>query len=197
MLRARLARPLLAAALGLLVPAGAGALSLSVAGPTSGPVTSGLGIEDPSVGSSLTFTVGLDAPAAIQGYDLILSWDPAELSFVSAADLSGLGFDVTPLGATPAGERAAAIELVAVAAASLFQVTFQVLAVVTDGAVDLRVVANGSGIAPGSLSLANGAAGVVFAVPEPGTVGLLAAALALGAARGRRRGRIPSNRRPR
>ena len=168
----------------LLAPASAGALSISLAGPTSGPVTAGVGVESPSVGATLTFTVGLDASTAINGYDLILSWDPAELSFLSAADLSGLGFDVTPDAGTPAGERAAAISLGAVTTASLFEVSFEVLAVLTDGAADVEVVANGSGIAPGSLSLANGTAGVGIAVPEPGFALLLAGALlALGAKR--------------
>lgn len=184
MLRSPLARMLLHSAL-LLAPASAGALSISLAGPTSGPITSGVGSEDASVGSAITFTVGLDASPALNGYDLILSWDPAELAFLSASDSSGLGFDVAPTGATSAGERVAAIELTPVTTASLFEVTFEVLAVLADGAADVRVVANGSGIAPGSLSLANGVAGVGIAVPEPGLAALLAAAFAALAAKRR------------
>lgn len=174
----RMSRSLAFGLLALLAPAAAGALSLSVAGPTSGPITTGLGVEDPLVGSGLTFTVGLDATTAIQGYDLILSWDPTELAFLSATDLSGIGFDVAPVGATPAGERVAAIDLAPLSTTALFQVDFQVLAVAADGGVDLQLVANGSGVAPGSLSLANGATGVAFAVPEPGTAALLGGVLA-------------------
>jgi hypothetical protein len=51
----------------LLAPAAAAALSLSLAGPTSGPVTSGVGVENPSVGATIAFTVGLDASTAING----------------------------------------------------------------------------------------------------------------------------------
>jgi hypothetical protein len=188
----------LLALLALLAPSVAGALSLSMAGPTSGPITTGLGVENPSVGDPITFTVALDATAEIQGYDLIMSWDPAELAFLSATDLSGIGFDVAPLGSTPEGERVAAIDLAPVSTAALFRVDFEVLAVLRDGVADLRVVANGSGIAPGSLSLSNGAAGVAFALPEPHAAALLTLALgALGMRRWRRRTRPASDGSPR
>lgn len=89
---------------------------------------------------------------------------------------------MTPDAGTPAGERAAAISLAGVTSAALFEASFEVLAVLADGAADVRVVANGSGIAPGSL--ANGAAGVGIALPEPGLALLLAGSLfALGAKR--------------
>jgi len=38
---------------------------------------------------------------SLSGYDLILSWDATELSFVSAADLSGLQGNICKLGADP------------------------------------------------------------------------------------------------
>jgi len=180
--------PWLAVALAMLAPDAASALSIRIEGPTSGPIVSGVGVENPAVGASIAFTVSLDAPTSINGYELDLAWDPAELAFLSAVDLSGLGFDVAPVGATPTGERAAAIELAPVFTSPLFQVTFEVLAVVRDGLADVRVFATSAGIAPGSLSLDNGAAGVAIAVPEPGPLALLGAVLAVLAGRARRGG---------
>ena len=176
------------AALGLAVglPGAAWGLSIAVVGPTQGATTD-VGVEDPVPGALLTFSVALDASTSIQGYDLILSWDPAELSFVSAADQSGLGFDVSPGGLAPAGERVAAIELAPVLASVLFSVQFQVLTVTRDGAADLAVAANGAGIAPGTQTLDN-PGGVVFLIPEPAAALLLVTAL-LGIAREERRTR--------
>ena len=171
----------------LALPQPASALSLTLSGPTVGPLVGGTGSESAAVGTQVTFTVGLDAAPSVNGYDVTIAWDAIELAFLSASDLSGLGFDVAPAGTTASGERVAAIALQAVATASLFSVSFDVLAPLGDGLRDFEVLVipatNGSGIAPGTLSLANGAAGVgIDVVPEPGSAALLAGALAALAA---------------
>ncbi len=163
------------AAVGAAAPALA--LSITLAGPTTGALVSGTGVEPAAPGETLTFAIGLDTPTAINGYDLSILWDPSELSFLSADELSGLGFDVAPAGSP--GGRVAAIDLAPVQASALFQVTFLVLAdVVADGLPDFAVFVNppvnGGGIAPGSLSLAN-PAGAGIDVPEPRALWLLAA----------------------
>jgi hypothetical protein len=156
------------------------AVGIALAPPTSGP------------GSQITFTVALDAPASINGYDVTISWDALELSFLSAAELSGLGFVSAPLGTTPAGERVASFELTAVTTTSLFSASFDVLpGALGDGADDFAVFvgpANGSGLIPGAIDNPDGAGFDV--VPEPNTGGLLALGLlALARLRGARRRR--------
>ena len=153
------------------------AVGIALAPPTLGP------------GSQITFTVALDAPSSINGYDVTVSWDAGELSFLSATELSGLGFDAAPSGATPAGERVATFELAAVAATDLFSVSFDILAgVLADGAYDFEVLvgpANGSGLIPGSIDNPTGDGFDV--VPEPSSGALLALGLIALAWRGNRR----------
>lgn len=181
--------------LSLLVAQSASALSLTLSGPTSGSLLGGTGSESATPGSQITFTVGLDAVTSLNGYDVTIAYDASELSFASASELSGLGFDAAPAGATPVGERVAAIELQAVSTASLFSILFDVSDVVNDGLPDFRIFVdpptNGSGIAPATLSLANGAAGIgIEVVPEPESAALLAGGLiALAALRARARPR--------
>jgi len=135
-------------------------------------------------GDPVVFTVGLDGVVGLNGFDLTLAWDPAELAFLSVADQSGLGLDTVPTGATPAGERISGIELMPVSTNALFSVTFELVEILGDGLVDLRVYANlatnGSGISPGGLTLDNGVAGVTYSVPEPATGMLMMAALTVG-----------------
>lgn len=161
------------------------ALQITLSGPTVGPLTAGLGVEDALAPSSITFTVGLDAAAAIQGYDVTMSWDPSELSFAAASDLSGIGFTLAPSGTTPSGERVASIALPSLSpvnTALLFSATFDVTAVVHDGAPDFAVFVdsgtNGGGIAPGALGPIGNPAGAAIAVPEPATASLFLLALA-------------------
>ena len=76
----------------------------------------------------------------------------------------------------------------------LFTVVFDVLAPLGDGLADVWVFVdadlNGSGIAPGSLSLANPSGAGIDIVPEPATGGLLAIGIGLlAAARRARAGR--------
>jgi len=170
----------------------ASALSLTLTGPTSGPLTSGIGSEASSAGAQLGFTIGLDAATAINGYDVTLAWDPAELSLASAAPVAGLPFVVSPDPGASAGARVASITLVATLTSLLFSVTFDVLATTADGLADVRVFVdddvNGTGIAPGSLSLANPGGAGFDVIPEPASGALLALGLAgLSAARARAR----------
>jgi hypothetical protein len=164
-------------------------LLLCLASPAWGAA---IALAPPELGpaSEISFTVALDAPTSINGYDVTISWDPVELSFLSAADLSGLGFDTAPLGLTPAGERVATFALLAVTAADLFSVRFDILpGAFQDGAFDFAVFvgpANGSGLIPGALDNPGGAGFDV--VPEPHSGGLLALGLIALARRGARRG---------
>lgn len=173
--------PAAVASLLMLVAGPAGALSITLAGPTSGPLAGGVGLES-APGAQITFVVALDATSvSLNGYDVSVAWDAGELAFVSALDLSGLGFDTAPVGAASAGERVAALELAPVVTGSLFQITFQVLGASVDGLADFSVfvdaLQNGAGLAPGSLALAN-PSGAAIDVPEP--AGLLALALLVG-----------------
>jgi hypothetical protein len=166
---------LLASLLCVASPArGAG---IALAPPTPGP------------GAGITFTVALDAPTAINGYDVTIFWDALELSFLAATELSGLGFDTAPAGATPTGERVATIELTAVTVTDLFSVSFDVLpGALGDGADDFGVFvgpANGSGLIPGAIDNPGGAGFDV--VPEPHTGALLALGLIAIALRRSRR----------
>jgi len=157
------------------------AVGIALAPPTAGP------------GSEITFTVALDSSTPINGYDVTIVWDAGELGFLSATDLSGLGFDTAPLGVTPAGERVATFDLSAVAATDLFSVTFDVLpGALPDGFADFSVFvgpANGSGLIPGAIDNPGGVAYDV--VPEPDTGTLLALGLI---ALTRRRGRAKAAR---
>jgi hypothetical protein len=145
---------------------------------------------DPGPGADeITFTVSLDASTLINGYDVTIFWDTAELTFVSGSELSGLGFDDSPTGdSATTGDRVATFDLGAVTTEDLFSVTFTVLAgVVGDGLDDFRVsveAANGSGLIPGALDNPEGVGFDV--VPEPGTGALLALGV-LGLAGARRR----------
>lgn len=188
-------RPLVAAlALALTTGAAqaASALSLTLAGPTSGPLAAGIGTESTSAGSQLSFAIGLDAATSINGYDVTLAWDSAELSLVAASPAAGLPFSVSPGAGGSAGSRVASITLTTALTALLFSVTFDVLATTADGVADVRIFVdagvNGSGIAPGSLSLANPGGAGIDVIPEPASGALLALGLAgLSAARARAR----------
>jgi len=159
----------------LLLSGSATAVGIALPPPTAGP------------GSQLTFTVALDASTAINGYDVTIAWDAVELSFLSATELSGLGFDTAPIGAAPAGERVATFALSGVTATDLFSVSFDVIAPLADGLDDFSVFvapANGSGLIPGAIDDPAGAGYDV--VPEPHSGGLLALGLlALGLRGGR------------
>jgi len=175
------------------VPCGARWLLLLSLVALAGPAHAvGLALAPPSTGpgAEITFTVALDASTPINGYDVTILWDASELAFVSATDLSGLGFDAAPTGATPSGERVATFDLAAFVATDLFSVTFDVLpGAHQDGLADFSVFvgpANGSGLIPGAIDNPGGVAYDV--VPEPDTGALLALGLvAFARQRGRHR----------
>lgn len=172
----------------------ASALSLTLAGPTSGSLTSGIGAEVAAPATQISFAIGLDAAPTINGYDVTIAWDAGELGFLSASPVAGLAFSPAPNAGLSAGTRVASLSLSGVQTAALFSVSFDVLGNSEDGLADFRVfvdaLANGSGIAPGSLSLANPTGAGIDVIPEPGTHALLALGLGLVAAArdSRRRG---------
>jgi hypothetical protein len=168
------------------------ALSLTLAGPSTGPLAAGIGSEASAPGSQLSFSIGLDAVTGINGYDVTLAWDATELALFSSAAGPGLPFSVAPDAGQSAGSRVASITLIPASTALLFSVTFDVLATTADGLADVRVFvdapSNGTGIAPGSLSLANPAGAGIDVIPEPASGAMLALGLAgLSAARARAR----------
>ncbi len=184
----------------VLLAAPAAAVNITLSGPTSGPVASGVGSEDAAGASQVTFTVAFDTETAITGYDVSVAWDPTEVALVAAQqlfpDTGAPGpFFVSPVGGDSAGSRVAAIAgFSPVPTMLLFGLTFDRLgASNADGAADVRVFldapTNGPGLSPGGVTLGNplGAGIDLVAVhaPEPSTVVLVAAGLAglLGAAR--------------
>lgn len=170
-------------------------LSLTLEGVGVGPISSGIGsgyfatdLEPPE--EQLTFIVGLDEPTAINGYDITLAWDPSELSFSYALSVLAFPFAAAPDGSQSSGTRVASIRLTSFTASALFSVTFEPIALTGDGQADVWFFVdedlNGSGLSPGSLSLANPAGAGIDVVPEPDTAALFTLGLALlSAARAR------------
>lgn len=192
--RLRWSRSLFALALLLGLADGASALSITLSGPGTGPLTGGTGSELALPGQQLVFTIGLDAPTAINGYDVTLAWDAAELSLFSATPWIDLPFSSAPDPGESSGTRVAAITLPSTTTDLLFTVVFDVTAPLGDGLADVAVRVdagtNGTGISPGSLSLANPGGVGIDVVPEPASGALLALGLGLlGAARRRRASR--------
>ncbi len=187
-----------------LVPAAAGAVNVTLAGPTAGPLTSGVGSEDATALAQITFTVGLESTTSITGYDLTVGWDSTELDLVSAAQLfaqpSGPAFLETPVGGSSTGTSVSAFVISAsnISATTLFSLTFDVLSLIDDGAADVRVWRDQAENGPGLSGLGmpfptvdniNGEANAVGidVVPEPTTALLLGLGLAvLGNGRKRR-----------
>lgn len=192
----RLRCALLPLVLAVFAARAASALSLTVAGPSSGSLTSGIGVEVAAPDSQLTLAIGLDSAPTLNGYDVTIAWDAGELGFLSATPVAGLAFSPAPNAGQSAGTRVASLSLSGVLTAALFSVTFTVLGNTQDGLPDFSVyvdaLANGSGIAPGSLSLANPTGAGIDVIPEPGSHALLALGVLLVAAarRARRRGAL-------
>ena len=166
-----------ALALALFPAAPASGLSLLLEGPTTGPFGEGLASEQATAGDVITFTISLDLSVSLNGYDLLLTWDPTELALLAASDLTGLGLDVDPTSGAGFPRRVATISLGAVTSEDLVALEFSVVAVVPDGAADFSFATNGSGLSPGSLVLAAPPTAAI-AVPEPALSLLLLLGLA-------------------
>jgi hypothetical protein len=155
-----------ALALALVLAAPASGLSLLLEGPSTGPFGQGLAVEEATSGDTITLTISLDLSVSLNGYDLLLTWDPTELALLAASDLTGLGLDVNPTSGVGFPRRVATISLGAVTGADLVALQFRVVSVVRDGAADFSFATNGSGLSPGSLVLAAPPTAAI-AIPEP------------------------------
>ena len=159
-----------------------------------------------TVGQQIVFTVGLDAQTDSYGYELFFSYDPTEIALshpvydknepdsahqlyadaVLAPDT--LPFTVAPAPcADPSNCRASVLSLAGYASTALFDITFDVIGVASDGEADFSVFAGGLGGDPAPPLIGFPAA--IDVVPEPATALLLGAGivgLALHAQRRRR-----------
>jgi hypothetical protein len=116
-------------------------------------------------GGTITVTWSLTSAQTLNGYDLDVSWDPAELTLLSADQLypdsqapNSIPFLVAPNPGDPAGSQAVVLSLVGFPTTALFRATFQLGAagvLPQDCAADIAWSANGNGLAPGSVVLTN------------------------------------------
>jgi hypothetical protein len=186
-----------AALAAVCLSASAEAVNITLTGPSVGPLTSGVGTEDVTSLTQITFEVGLSSQTQIQGYDISVAWDASELGLTSAQQLfpdtgAALPFTISPVGGSSSGTRAAVIGFSTLATTGLFRITFDVLGGANDGQPDVRffvdALANGPGLSGSGVSVDNPAGAGIDVVPEPGTGVLLAAGLLAIAARRRRTG---------
>lgn len=168
------ALPVLLASL-VLAASDARAADVVLSGATSGasPICAGAlaGVSDCDVSAvgdgQVVFTLSLDASyAPVNGYDLTVAWDAAELTLLSCTALYP---DSQPLGtvpfllspcdaADPSGSDAVALSIVGFESQALLSLTFGLVeptAVGFDGLADIAWAPNGSGLSPGSLVLTN------------------------------------------
>ena len=168
----RFARIVFAAALaaGTSDAAEIGLSAAQVGGPTlcSG-VSSGLGrCPAPLTGSvtQIAVTIALGAPAALNGYDLNVGWDPGELALLAAEQLypdaqppGTIPFLVAPNPSNPTASEAVTLSLVPYATTTLVRLTFQTTQAASQMAGDCQAdvwwTANGNGLSPAGVVLAN------------------------------------------
>lgn len=173
----------------------ASAVNMTLSSEGVAPITGGVGMLLSDVGETITFVVGLEESRGLNGYELFLSFDESELSFVSASNdfVPGLPFTVAPEPGENPSIRVATLfpSSAPFPSASLFRVTFEVIGTLRDDLADFQVFASGSDpLSPGDVALDNpsGVGFDVFSeVPEPSVVALMAVGLAGLAAGSRRR----------
>jgi hypothetical protein len=134
-------------------------------------------------GANVTVTWSLSSAQTLNGYDLNVSWDPAELTLISADQLypgsqapNTIPFLVAPNPADPVGSEAVALSLIAYSTTPLFRATFQLAdgpSLARDCTPDLTWSANGNGLAPASVVLGNpGGASIDLEIPRACSDGL-------------------------
>jgi hypothetical protein len=114
-------------------------------------------------GSTFTVTWKLPASTSLNGYDFNLSWDPSELTLLSAQQLipnasppNTIPFVIAPNPADPVGSAAVALSVIAYPTTNLFRATFQAASTMHANCIpDVTWTPNGNGLAPGTVELGN------------------------------------------
>ncbi len=147
----------------------AGAVNIALSGPTTSVIT-GVGLEEVFAEDEITFTFSLDVPSDVQGYGLIVGWDPSELELVGSQELlSGGLFDFTrgPDPLEPGGTRVIAVfGATASGAVDLFSLTFRAIAPSLDGLPDLSWIPEDNGLGPPEVVLTNPAGAGIDVAPS-------------------------------
>ncbi len=180
---------------------------VNASGNVSGPLASNIKESDGLVtvtpgpaDTQITFTVVLDSPFTLSSHSSAIVIDTGEVDFASSAELTGLGF-VSGFNGDPGGGSLALVLSnfgSAPGVTSLFSVTYDLAALVSDGAADWTLLVTGVNVPPGE-NIVDGDADEAFIrvdAPASGvpilspagafTLILILGAAALPAIRGRR-----------
>lgn len=144
--------------LGFARYADAATLELDASRPGCGGYTSGVGTCDVGDGiGSIDVTWQLQAAESLNGYDLVVHWDPNEVILAAASQLypdtgAPLPWDSEP---NAPGDSAVVLSLTPATTTSLFRLTFTIQSLIHDEQADIWWTANGNGLSPGSVVLSN------------------------------------------